>query len=165
MDPTAKTNSFKPHSPCSMPKLDVHSSRAVFAVARYGLPLQMRYTMHCVRYCSICGTEHRAGIMMNLIGGSRNCSTSRSGNLCCFARVMRSNQQQNNQHFHCSHPGRRSQSSRCHFIKALHCWPFLSANADSTLWAQVSIKPADHCVNVPVPPWALSNRVCSNDQT
>src|SRR5262252_8322277 len=66
---------------------------------------------------------------------------------------MRSNQQQNNQHFHCSHPRRRSQSSRCRFIKALHCWPFLSANADSTLWAQVSIKPADHCVNVPVPPW------------
>jgi hypothetical protein len=62
-----------------------------------GLLIQMRKTMHRVLYCSICGTEHRAG-MMKLTAGGCNCSTSRLWQLVLFASVVRSNLQQNNQH-------------------------------------------------------------------
>jgi hypothetical protein len=61
-----------------------------------GLLIQMRKTMHRVRYCSICGTEHRAGMMKLTAGGWL--FDIALWQLVLFASVVRSNQQQNNQY-------------------------------------------------------------------
>jgi hypothetical protein len=66
---------------------------------------------------------------------------------------MRSNQQQNLSRA-------ASQSRSAALSKLSIAWPFLSANADSTLCPAVPNKSPCRCVSVPATDWALSSRVC-----